>query len=113
MQFTHVQLPIMVIICGAVILCISIQILKQLLLLANLSESSKERVVDRHGALKNKEIMRARIGPSDELFFTNGSFPASFSFICSLFKHTIPFLINLCEEMSIQYLVLGFEFTTV
>ena len=68
----------MVIICGAVILCISIQILKQLLFLANLSESSKERVVDRHGALKNKEMMMARIGPSDELFFYKWVIPGLF-----------------------------------
>ena len=39
--------------------------------------------------------------------------PASFSFIFGLFKQTLQiFNTNICEKMSIQYTVLGFEPTT-
>ena len=46
-------------------------------------------------------------------FFKNGPIPASFSFIFGLFQtnNTI-FTANICEKMSIQYTVPGFETTT-
>ena len=45
--------------------------------------------------------------------FLKGPTPASFSFIFGLFKQTLQiFTTNICEKMSIQYTVLGFEPTT-
>ena len=47
------------------------------------------------------------------MFFKNGPTPASFLFIFGLFKQTSQiFTANICEKMSIQNTVLGFEPTT-
>ena len=47
------------------------------------------------------------------IFFKNGPTPASFLFIFGLFKQTLlQFLQQICEKMSIQYTVPGFEPTT-
>ena len=46
----------------------------------------------------------------EQRWFLNGPSPASFSFISN--KHQYKLTKNLCEKMSIQYTVLGFEPTT-
>ena len=50
---------------------------------------------------------------SISFFMQNGPTPASFSFIFGRFKQTLQiFTTNICENVSIQYMVPGFEPTT-